>query len=112
MGLPMWSTKVSGDQDESDRLSQRGLQPVDQLRLRRIDLLAGRPGVEPAATIHFRKGEPTAGAAGPLRPHHVAGDPVRVRIPLPGPRVDFLPSLLADASEREEWALRPEPGLL
>ena len=108
----MWSKKVSGDEGESDRLPQRRLQAGDQLGLRRIDLLARRLGVEPAAAIHLREGEPSAGAAGPLRPHRVAGDPVRVRISLPGPRVDFLARLLADASEREERAFGPDPGLL
>src|SRR5712691_2824772 len=108
----MWSKKVSADQEESDRLSQGRLQTADQLGLRRIDLLARSLRAEPATAIDFWKGEPSARAAGPLGPHHVAGDTVGIRISLPGPRLDFLAGLLADASKREEWTLGPYPGLL
>ena len=98
----------------ADQLSggDERFEPVDQLALCRVDSRArgGRP--EPGAAIHLGELEPAPRAAGPLGAHHVAPDRGGVGVALPRPGVHELPTLLPDASERQERRRGPDAGLL
>src|SRR5918997_1873206 len=90
---------------------ERGLQPVDKLGLRRVDLLSRGARVEPLAPVYFREGEPPPRAARPLGAHDVALDPARIGLPLPRPgaQVAIPPERSARVGE-EDLEVSPGPA--
>src|SRR5690606_12529102 len=87
-------------------------QSVDQIGLRGDDLDPGDGGRIPGAAVHLRVAESPPRAPGPLDLRLVTADRRGVGVAFPGPGVNGLPCLLADAAEGQEGADGCDAGFL
>src|SRR4051812_3806478 len=77
---------------------QRGLQPIDELALRRYESAARLDGIEPATPIDLGIGDPPTRSPRPFGAAFVGNDCACIRVALPGPRMHCLAGALADGA--------------
>src|SRR5215469_5342413 len=82
------------------------LEPIEQVPLRFVDLVARRRKIEPFGAIDFRKGPPLAALRRPFDLEHVAADRRDIHLARSGKGFDDLAAALADFTERRERILK------